>query len=129
MNFILTTIIHEDGMLEANFLKNNVTETDLYNNTSVIENSTSSDGFSETLATAIQAVMAFSGFIGNVIAFITLKESSSMFANTALRLLKNQAVADAIVCFLGSIFVLQPPMWTTGLNENLDLLICQVRKP
>ena len=44
-----------------------------------------------------------------------------------MRLLKNQAVVDAIVCFIGSIFVLQPPMWTTGVNETLDLLICQVQ--
>ena len=70
--------------------------------------------------------MAFIGFIGNIITFMTLRRSSFIFGGTALRLLKNQAVADAIVCFLGSIFVLQPPMWKTGINETLDLLICQV---
>ena len=85
----------------------------------------SSDNFTEDLSLAIQAAMAFIGFIGNIITFMTLKRSSSMFTETALRLLKNQAVADAIVCVLGSIFVLQPTMWKTGLNETLDLLICQ----
>ncbi len=88
------------------------------------------DGISKSMedfALALQASMAFIGFIGNICTYIILTKRSSLFGETTLRFIKNQAVADAVVCFLGSIFVLQPPMWKTGWNNTLDMLICQVR--
>ena len=83
----------------------------------------------QTLSLILQASVAFIGFIGNVITFVVLKRdnSRSISSGTTLRLLKNQAVVDGIVCFIGSLFVLQPSMWKTGINDTLDLLICQVR--
>ena len=81
----------------------------------------------QTLSLILQASVAFIGFIGNVITFVVLKRGNCVSSGTTLRLLKNQAVVDAIVCFIGSIFVLQPSMWKTGLNETLDLLMCQVK--
>ena len=80
---------------------------------------------SHMLSLILQASAAFIGFIGNVITF-ALKRDNCVSSGTTLRLLKNQAVVDAIVCFIGSIFVLQPSMWKTGINETIDLLICQV---
>ncbi len=82
--------------------------------------------FTQTLITISAATAAFIGFLGNIITFITLRRSNANFTPVTLRLLKNQAVADALVCLLGGIFVLQPPMWTTGLNNTLDVFICQV---
>ena len=123
-HFAFTPSIDEHGDSETLISQLNITET--YNNFSSEYTLTNTDSFSEDLSLTIQAGMAFIGFIGNIITFVTLKRSSFMFGGTALRLLKNQAVADAIVCFLGSIFVLQPPMWKTGINVTLDLLICQV---
>ena len=81
---------------------------------------------SHMLSLILQASAAFIGFIGNVITFVVLKRGNCVSSGAALRLLRNQAVVDAIVCFIGSTFVLQPPMWKIGINETLDLLICQV---
>ena len=126
-NFTLSTVvvsIDDEGSQAHNSTSY---DTELYRNETSLDGLSNSDKFSENLSLAIQAGMAFVRFIGNILTFMTLNRNSSMFTGTALRLLKNQAVADAIVCFLGSIFVLQPPMWKTELNETLDLLICQVR--
>ena len=84
------------------------------------------DKLTEDLSLAIQASMAFIGFIGNSLTFITLKKTGDIFASSVLKLIKNQAILDAIVCFLGSIYVLQPPMWKTHWNEYLDIFICHV---
>ena len=84
------------------------------------------DKLTEDLSLAIQASMAFIGFIGNSLTFITLKKNGDIFATSVLKLIKNQAILDAIVCFLGSIYVLQPPMWKTHWNEYLDIFICHV---
>ena len=86
----------------------------------------STDKLTEDLSLAIQASMAFIGFIGNSLTFITLKKNGDIFASSVLKLIKNQAILDAIVCFLGSIYVLQPPMWKTHWNEYLDIFICHV---
>ena len=80
----------------------------------------------QILSLILQASAAFIGFIGNV-TFVVLKRDNSIPSGATLRLMKNQAVVDAIVCFIGSLFVLQPSMWKTGINETLDLLICQVQ--
>ena len=52
----------------------------------------------------LQASAAFIGFIGNVITFVVLKRDNSIPRGTTLRLMKNQAVVDAIFCFIGSLF-------------------------
>ena len=64
---------------------------------------------SQTLSLIVQSSAAFIGFIGNGVTFVVLKRSTSISSGTSLRLLQNQTVVDAIVCFIGSIFVLQPP--------------------
>ena len=74
----------------------------------------------------IQFSMTVIGFLGNVIVYITLHKNGKMFTSpTILRLLKNQSVVDSLVCLIGSIFVLQPPMWKTS-NEKFSAFICQV---
>ena len=107
-------------------------EMDPFTNTSVEyldDDSPETEQSLQTLSLILQASVAFIGFIGNVITFVVLKRdnSRSISSGTTLRLLKNQAVVDAIVCFIGSLFVLQPSLWKTGINDTLDLLICQVR--
>ena len=84
------------------------------------------DKLTEDLSLAIQASMAFIGFIGNSLTFITLRRNGHIFASSVLKLIQSQAILDAIVCFLGSIYVLQPPMWKTHWNEYLDIFICHV---
>ena len=74
----------------------------------------------------LQFSMTIIGFLGNVIVYITLSKNGHMFTSpTILRLLKNQSTADSIVCLIGSIFVMQPPMWTTS-NEKLSAFFCMV---
>ncbi len=73
----------------------------------------------------IQFSMTVIGFIGNVIVLITLHKNGSVFTSpTILRLLKNQSVVDSLVCLIGSIYVLQPPMWKTS-NETFSAVVCQ----
>ena len=80
----------------------------------------------EAIIDRIQFTMAVLGFMGNVIVYITLSKNGYIFTSpTILRLLKNQSVADSIVCLLGSIFVMQPSMWTVS-NEKLSSFICMV---
>ena len=75
----------------------------------------------------IKFAMTLTGFAGNSVAYITLSRNGETFTNpTMLRLLKNQSVLDSIVCFIGGIFVLQPPMWRIS-NHNFSYFICQVR--
>ena len=75
----------------------------------------------------IQFSMTVIGFLGNVIVYITLHKNGKMFTSpTILRLLKIQSIVDSLVCLIGSIFVLQPPMWKTS-NEKFNAFICQVR--
>ena len=74
----------------------------------------------------LQFAMTIVGFLGNAIVYITLSKNGHMFTNpTMLSLLKNQSIADSIVCLIGSIFVMQPPMWTTS-NEKLSAFFCMV---
>ena len=74
----------------------------------------------------LQFSMTIIGFLGNCIVYITLSKNGHMFTSpTILRLLKNQSIADSIVCLIGSIFVMQPPMWTTS-NEKLSAFFCMV---
>ena len=79
----------------------NITSKNVENNEKLIED----------LSLVIQSSMAFIGFIGNSLTFVTLRRNGHIFATSVLKLIQSQAVLDAIVCFLGSIYVLQPPMW------------------
>ena len=122
---MITNLSDRTEITSTIFIRN-----DPFTNTSVEDtdnNSSETEESLQTLSLILQASVAFVGFIGNVITSIVLKRGSSISSGTTLRLLKNQAIVDAIVCFIGSIFVLQPPMWKTGVSETLDLLICQVR--
>ena len=103
----------------------NTTDNINFNNSST-ENPESTDQLVEDLSLGIQASMALIGFIGNSLTFVTLKKSGQIFAPSVLKLIKNQAILDAIVCFLGSIYVLQPPMWKTHWSEKFDIFICHV---
>ncbi len=70
--------------------------------------------------------MTVIGFLGNMTVLITLHKNGNLFTSaTMLRLLKSQSVADTIVCLLGSIYVLQPPMWKTS-NEAFSAFVCHV---
>ena len=74
----------------------------------------------------LQFSMTLTGFIGNLVSYITLSTNGQTFTNpTMLKLLKNQSVLDSIVCFIGGIFVLQPPMWRVS-DHNFSYFICQV---
>ena len=100
--------------------------TDLFVTDSTSENVENNDKLIEDLSLVIQASMAFIGFIGNSLTFITLRRNGHIFATSVLKLIQSQAILDAIVCFLGSIYVLQPPMWKTHWNEYLDIFIRHV---
>ncbi len=90
--------------------------------------SSDDDSLTKDISLFVQSITAFIGFIGNIIVFFTLSKNKQLFSATMLKLMKNQAVADAMVCLIGAIIVLQTPMWKTGWSEVLDELICNVRK-
>ncbi len=96
------------------------------NDTLESENLNSREEFYENLSLGIQASAAFIGFIGNSLTFLTLRKNGHIFAPTVSKLMKNQAILDAVTCLLGSIYVLQPPMWKTYWSENFDIFICHV---
>ena len=80
----------------------------------------------ESIIKWLQFAMTLIGLIGNSVAYITLYKNGNTFTNpTMLRLLKNQSLLDTIVCFIGGIFVLQPPMWRAG-GDVLSNFICMV---
>ena len=95
------------------------------NDTNTTEKAEDED-LTERLSLGIQASMAFVGFIGNTLTFITLRKNGHIFASSVLKLMKNQAILDAIVCLLGSIYVLQPQMWKSHWSEEFDIFICHV---
>ena len=103
-------------------------ETTLTNNVKNLNYTQEDDDVDDykTIIDRIQFSMTVIGFMGNMIVYITLSKNGNMFTSpTILRLLKNQSIVDSLVCLIGSIFVLQPPMWTTT-NEKFNAFICQV---
>ena len=129
---ITSTVVSSDNFVTTNilFLLTYSSEMEPFTNTTVEDTEDDSLKTEDTLqylSLILQASASFIGFIGNVITFLVLTRSTSISSSTTLRLLKNQAIVDAIVCLIGSFFVLQPPMWKTGMNETLHLLICQVQ--
>ena len=100
----------------------NPNETDFSNSENNIEHNKKIQLIFDT----VQFSMTVIGFLGNVIVYITLSRNGNVFTSpTILRLLKNQSVADSIVCLIGSIFVMQPPMWTAS-NEKFSAFVCMV---
>ena len=70
-----------------------------------------------------QLVLSIIGFVANKVTFITLVRNGDMFSPSICILLKHQALVDSWLCAMGTILLLQPPMWTTG-NENFDAAVC-----
>ena len=72
----------------------------------------------------VQFSMTVIGFTQNVIVYITLSRNGNVFTSlTILRILKNQSVADSIVCLIGSIFVMQPPIWKTSDDKSSTFVL------
>ena len=71
----------------------------------------------------VQLVLSVVGYIANKMTFITLVRHGHMFSPAIRLLLKHQALADSWICAMGTILLLQPPMWTTG-NEYFDAAVC-----
>ncbi|KAI0220079.1 hypothetical protein LSAT2_028393, partial [Lamellibrachia satsuma] len=70
-----------------------------------------------------QLVLSIVGYLANKITFITLLRNGDMFSSSICILLKHQALVDSWICAMGTILLLQPPMWTTG-NTYFDAAVC-----
>ena len=104
---------------------NNQDYLNYFNNYSTVPTAEESEQH-EDIVKWLQFSVTLIGFIGNLVSYITLSTNGQTFTNpTMLRLLKNQSVLDSIVCFIGGIFVLQPPMWRVS-DHNFSYFICQV---
>ena len=68
-------------------------------------------------------VLSIVGYVANKISFITLVRNGDMFSSAICLLLKHQALVDSWICAMGTILLLQPPMWTTG-NTYFDATVC-----
>ena len=70
-----------------------------------------------------QVTICTVGYVANKITFITLLRNGDMFWPSTCLLLKHQALVDSTICAMGTILLLQPPMWTTG-NTYFDVVLC-----
>ena len=70
-----------------------------------------------------QLVLSILGYFANKVTFVTLVRNGDMFSPAICLLLKHQALVDSWICAMGTILLLQPPMWTTG-NEHFDAAVC-----
>ena len=70
-----------------------------------------------------QLVLSIVGYVANKITFITLVRNGDMFSTAICQLLKHQALVDSWICAMGTILLLQPPMWATG-NSYFDAAVC-----
>ena len=70
-----------------------------------------------------QLVLSIVGYVANKMTFITLVRNGEMFSPAICLLLKHQALVDSWICAMGTILLLQPPMWTTG-NTYIDAAVC-----
>lgn len=73
----------------------------------------------------VQFAITTLGFFANVMTLITLYTNSQGFSKTTLTLFRHQAFADAVVCLVASIVILQPFMWLSG-NYYFDMLVCHI---
>ena len=116
--------LYQASIMEASSISTKNETEDYFNNSQTI--SKERDEY-KIIIDRIQFFMTVIGFLGNVIVYVTLSKNGNLFTSpTILRLLKNQSILDSLVCFIGSIFVLQPPMWRTS-NDKFSAFVCQVR--
>ena len=72
-----------------------------------------------------QLVLTFIGYVGNKVTFITLVKNGRMFSPGICLLLKHQALLDSAASAMGTILLLQPPFWKTGIY-GFDVAVCYV---
>ena len=72
-----------------------------------------------------QLVLSIIGYVANKVTFITLVRNGDMFSPAICLLLKHQALVDSWICAMGTILLLQPPMWKTG-NKYIDAAVCHI---
>ncbi|KAI0220082.1 hypothetical protein LSAT2_028396 [Lamellibrachia satsuma] len=70
-----------------------------------------------------QLFLSVVGYIANTVTFIALVRNGDIFSSDICLLLKHQALVDSWICAMGTILLLQPPMWTTG-NTHFDAAVC-----
>ncbi|KAK2170857.1 hypothetical protein NP493_1129g00034 [Ridgeia piscesae] len=72
-----------------------------------------------------QLALTCIGYVANKVTFITLVKNGHMFSPAICLLLKHQALLDSWVSAMGTILLLQPPLWKTG-RYGFDLVVCYV---
>ena len=70
-----------------------------------------------------QLVLSIVGYVSNRITFIILVRNGEIFPPVICLFLKHQSLVDSWICAMGTILLLQPPMWTTG-NTYIDAAVC-----
>ena len=70
-----------------------------------------------------QLTLTCIGYVANMVTFITLVRNGRMFSPAICLLLKHQALLDSWASAMGTILLLQPPLWKTG-NYNFDQAVC-----
>ncbi len=65
------------------------------------------------------------GFITNVVTMVTIMRNGQEFTRPTRIVFIQQSFADALVCLIASVVILQPFMWLTGYY-NLDIILCYV---
>ena len=72
-----------------------------------------------------QIVCSVTGFVANMVTFLTLSRSSSGLGVPVVMLLRHQSVVDAIICLMASLLMMAPPMWVSG-DDIFDDIVCHV---
>ena len=70
-----------------------------------------------------QLALTCIGYVANMVTFITLVRNGRMFSPAICLLLKHQALIDSWASAMGTILLLQPPLWKTG-NYNFNQAVC-----
>ena len=67
------------------------------------------------------------GFLANIMTFITLRGSKVKFDfnPVVLLLLRHQSIIDGLVCLVGTLLMVLPPMWNIGIYW-LDTVVCHL---
>ena len=72
----------------------------------------------------VQVAVSFSGFVANILTFVTLWRSGEKISNVLCLILRHLAAVDACACFIaGTYSVLPPKMWSWH-HYHLDLATC-----
>ena len=77
-----------------------------------------------TTITALLTLFTVLGFIANLITLVILIIYKTEFPDIGRTLLKNQAIADSLVCVMAVGLFVQEFRWTSGFKE-FDFLLCQ----